>query len=166
MALLVTIQVAPQYEPLIDEQVIRRAVEHTVAHQGWQEMGEVVIVITDDGGTQDLNRQFRGLDAPTDVLSFPGGVSENFVTPPGYSGYLGDVVISYTRAEVQAHQAGHSVERELQILTVHGLLHLFGFEDEDEESWQRTMEAQNAILSSLPLPPPSAPRQTTGTAIG
>ena len=166
MAVLVDIQIAPQYEPLIKEQAIRRAVEHTVAHQGWQQQGEVVIVITGDGDIRDLNRQFRGLDAPTDVLSFPGGVGEEFVTPAGYPGYLGDVVISYTRAEVQAQQAGHPVERELQILTVHGLLHLFGLEDEDEESWQRMMEAQNAILSALPVPPPPSPRQTTGTAIG
>ncbi len=165
MPVLVDIQIAPQYRPLVEQQALRRAVEATAAHQGWQGEGEVVIVITDDEGIRELNLQFRNVDAPTDVLSFPGAVGEDFVTPAGYPGYLGDVIISYPRAEAQAQEAGQPVQREIQMLTVHGMLHLFGLDDEEEESWRHMMDVQNAILSTLPVPPPLKPEQTTGTAI-
>jgi len=155
MPVLVDIQVAPQYEPLVDLDALRRAVAATVKHQGREDDGEVVIVITDDDGIRQLNREFRQLDMPTDVLAFPGTLDENFVTPEGYSGYLGDIVISYSRAEAQAQEAGHPVGRELQLLTVHGVLHLLGLDDTDEASWRQMTEAQNEILQALATSPPA-----------
>lgn len=159
MPVLAEIQVAAHYEPLIDRALIRQAVAATVKHQGWQEEGEVVVVITDDEGIRSLNREFRNIDRPTDVLAFPGTLAEGFVTPEGYGGYLGDVVISYSRAEVQAAEAGHPTGHELQLLTIHGVLHLMGLDDADEEGWRQMSRIQDEIMSSL-APSPS----TTGGA--
>lgn len=155
MPVFVDIQVAPQYESLIDQTLLRRAVSATVEHQGFKDDSEVVVVITDDEGIRELNREFRDLDTPTDVLAFPGTLSENFVTPEGYSGYLGDVVISYSRAEAQALEAGHPVARELELLTIHGVLHLMGLDDADEAGWRQMTDIQNEILASLAATPPA-----------
>src|SRR5690606_11836972 len=107
MPVLVDIQVPSHYEPLIDQAALWRAVAAAVEHQGLQEQAEVVLVITDDEEIRSLNFEYRDLDVPTDVLAFSGALGEGFVTPEGYSGYLGDVVISYPRAEEQAQKAGH-----------------------------------------------------------
>jgi len=132
MAVLVDIQVPPQYEPLIDQARLRRAVAATIENRNYQDDNEVVLVIAGEEDMRSLNRQFRNLDSPTDVLAFPGTLDEDFVTPEGYSGYLGDVVISYPRAEAQAAAAGHPVARELELLAIHGGLHLLGYDDDDE----------------------------------
>lgn len=149
MPVLVDIQVPPHYEPVIDQTQLRQAVIATVRHQGWRDEAEVVIVITDDEDIRTLNLEFRNIDAPTDVLSFPGTLSADFVTPSDYPGYLGDVVISYSRAEAQAAGASHPVERELQMLAIHGVLHLMGLDDSDEEGYRRMVTLQNEILQSL-----------------
>jgi probable rRNA maturation factor len=83
----------------------------------------LTLVVTDDKTVRALNRAYLGIDAPTDVLSF-GGESPDFVGPPDAEQYLGDVVISYPRAQAQALAAGHSVEAELALLVVHGVLHI------------------------------------------
>ncbi len=159
MPLLVDIQVAPQYDALVNPELLQQAVAATLEHQGWRGDGEVVLVITDDEGIRRLNLEFRDTDSPTDVLAFSGALGEGFVTPEGYSGYLGDVVISYSRAEIQAAEAGHSVDRELQLLTIHGVLHLMGLDDSDEAGWQQMTAIQNEILGSLA--PPPTPREGT-----
>jgi probable rRNA maturation factor len=151
MPLEVDIQVAPQFEPLVDSELLRRAVVTTLENQGMKpdEQAEVVLVVTDDDGIQQLNREFRKIDAPTDVLSFPGTLDADFVTPEGYSGYLGDVVVSFATAAAQAQAAGHPVTREMQLLTIHGVLHLMGLDDEDEEGYQRMVATQDEILAAL-----------------
>ncbi|HOR00312.1 MAG TPA: rRNA maturation RNase YbeY [Anaerolineae bacterium] len=169
MPVLVDVQTPSQYQPLVDEAALRGAVVRTVEHQGWDQESEVVLVITGDEDIRALNLEFRDIDAPTDVLSFPGSLDEAFVTPEGYSGYLGDVVISYPRAVEQAHAAGHSATRELQLLAIHGVLHLMGLDDADEAGWRRMVEIQDAILASLPAAPSSnggVNRDREGTAIG
>ncbi len=162
MPILVDIQVPPHYEPVIDQALLRQAVVATIQHQGWSDEGQVVVVITDDEDMRSLNLEFRNIDGPTDVLSFPGTLSADFVTPVDYSGYLGDVVISYSRAEAQAAKAGHPVARELQLLAIHGVLHLMGLDDSDEEGYQRMLALQNEILQSLAIKVPGAGGKTGG----
>jgi probable rRNA maturation factor len=89
---------------------------------------EMTIVLTGDGALADLNARYRGIDAPTDVLSFPAaeGASE-----PGAARYLGDVIISVERARAQAIDG--DVAGELALLAVHGLLHLLGHEDDTDK---------------------------------
>ena len=83
---------------------------------------DMTIVLTDDAQLHELNREYLGVDAPTDVLSFPAAESDPETGTP----YLGDILISIPRAKQQAEAAGHSVEDEVQLLVVHGTLHLLG----------------------------------------
>ena len=87
-------------------------------------------MITDDATVQELNRRYRGLDEPTDVLSFEMGEDPSFVAESKSAPLLGEVVISYQTAARQAEEAGHDVEGELAHLLVHGVLHLLGYDHE------------------------------------
>ena len=92
------------------------------------------IVLTDDATIHAYNREYRSVDRPTDVLSFPADEGDELTAPP--DGFLGDIVISVPTAERQAKELGHSTEREVAFLTIHGMLHLLGYdhiEPEDEE---------------------------------
>jgi probable rRNA maturation factor len=104
----------------------------------------LTILITDDNALQNLNRDFLGLDEPTDVLSFPAGDPM-----PGMEPYLGDIAISLPRATAQAEAAGHPVAAELQLLTVHGVLHLLGHDHAEPEEKAAMWAAQAAVLATL-----------------
>jgi probable rRNA maturation factor len=92
-----------------------------------------------------LNRQYLGVDAPTDVLSFPVGE----VDPESEALYLGDILISYPQALAQAEAAGHPVQAELQLLVVHGTLHLLGYDHAEEDEKTLMWKAQDEILARL-----------------
>jgi probable rRNA maturation factor len=106
----------------------------------------LTIVVTGDGSMRRLNRTYRGLDAPTDVLAFGSEENDAEFLPPQASCYLGDVVISFPTAEAQAQSAGHPVGVELQLLTVHGVLHLLGHDHADPEEKATMWAAQEDIL--------------------
>ena len=111
---------------------------------------ELTLVLTDDAGIQSLNRDFLGYDLPTDVLAFAAlEDSGPFVAAPEAGGYLGDVIVSYPRAVAQAQEHGHSPEQELNLLLVHGILHLLGYDHADDESKASMWARQDAILDSL-----------------
>ena len=104
---------------------------------------ELSVVLCDDAFIHDLNRQWRGKDAPTDVLSFAMGEGEDADVNPEV---LGDIVISVDTAARQAAELGHAPERELRVLLVHGLLHLLGYDHEDSVEEAAEMRAQEAVL--------------------
>ena len=108
---------------------------------------EATLVITDDTQIKELNRQFREMDMVTDVLSFP---SDEIDLDTGLP-YLGDILISYPQAQRQALQADHPVESELQLLTVHGLLHLLGFDHASKDDKKKMWLIQADILEKLGL---------------
>mgnify|MGYP002856431032 CR=1 FL=1 len=115
----------------------------------YDENREVSITLTDDKHIQALNKTYRGLDEPTDVLSFALSEADepSFDAPDS----LGDVIISIERAAAQAEQFNHSLRREIIFLEVHGLLHLLGFDHINPDD-QRLMEReQNFILKELRL---------------
>jgi probable rRNA maturation factor len=121
-----------------------------LALRGEGASGELTLVITDDQGIQELNRDFLGHDAPTDVLAF--GAREDggpFVTAPEAGGYLGDVIVSLPRATAQAAEMGHSLQQELDLLIVHGVLHLLGYDHASEEDKARMWARQSAILDEV-----------------
>lgn len=99
-------------------------------------------LLTDDRELRRLNRQFLGRDYPTDVLSFPS---------PDPGGFLGDLAISTTRAARQAREYGHSLEQEIAILMLHGLLHLMGMDHERDNG--RMARAERRYREELGLPP-------------
>lgn len=135
--------------------LVRRAVETTLDYEQYENPIEVSVTFTDNEGIRELNRKFRNIDRPTDVLSFPlfdyTGESEE---PPvdEFVGMLGDIVISLEQAKKQAEEFGHSFEREAAFLTVHSMLHLLGYDHEaggDEEADMR--RRQRKILDRMGL---------------
>jgi probable rRNA maturation factor len=111
--------------------------------------GDLTIALVDDARIQALNRDFLGHDAPTDVLSFPADQAD----PETGRLYLGDVVISLARAAEQAAERGHAVEAEMQLLAVHGVLHLLGHDHAGAGEKERMWAAQAEVLERLGISP-------------
>ena len=128
-------------------QSLREAAEATLRHESVSGHAVVSIVISDNDDIQALNRQFRHIDVPTDVLAFPAEFSD----PESGVPYLGDVIISYPRAQAQATARGHAVDAELQLLTVHGILHLLGYDHAEPGQKLRMWATQADILDQLGL---------------
>ena len=133
--------------------LIRRAVVAALDFEGYENDCEISLTLTDNDGIHALNKQYRGIDAPTDVLSFPQIEYENTEEPPTDNEVmLGDVVISLEKAEAQADEFGHSFEREVAFLTVHSMLHLLGYDHINSEEEEKEMrEKQSAIMKELGL---------------
>jgi probable rRNA maturation factor len=110
----------------------------------------VSIVITDNHTVQQLNHRYRGIDAPTDVLSFDSVPDSDFPHSETTS-HLGDIIIAYPVAEVQALAAGHTALEELILLTVHGGLHLLGFDHDTPTNKNKMWAAQHQIMAELGL---------------
>ena len=134
--------------------LIRRAVCASLEFEGYGNDAEVSITLTDNEGIRALNREFRGLDKPTDVLSFPLVEYEASDTPTydDDANMLGDIVISLERAEEQANEFGHSFDREVAFLTAHSMLHLLGYDHEKSDEDDADMRCrQNEIMKILGL---------------
>jgi probable rRNA maturation factor len=142
---MIYLSIDERFLALIEPDLFERTAQATFQNQEIPNDTSLTIVVTDDSHLHQLNRQFVGIDSPTDVLSFPGG----YIDPDTSSFYLGDVLISYPRAIEQASQAGHSVDAELQLLAVHGILHLAGHDHEQEQDKANMWAAQSEILSTL-----------------
>ncbi len=131
-----------------DEATLRRAALAALLYHGALPV-EVAIVVSDDASLRELNQRYRDIDAPTDVLAFANETRGPFISMPGQLHYLGDVVISFPRAQEQAAAAGHGTMAELQLLVVHGILHLLGHDDQAEPQRTAMWAAQEAILRAL-----------------
>lgn len=115
--------------------------------------GEVSITLTNNDYIHELNREYRGIDRPTDVLSFALNESEEpEVTGGSDINVLGDLVISVERAEEQAKDFGHSVKREMAFLTVHGMLHLLGYDHMEEADRLEMEKEQRFVMEKLGIP--------------
>jgi probable rRNA maturation factor len=125
--------------------VIQRAALAVLARQS--QAGDLSVVLTDDARLRQLNRDYLGADAPTDVLSFPASETD----PETGSSYLGDILVSIPRAEAQAQAAGHPLEAEVQLLVVHGVLHLLGYDHANPEEKSRMWAAQAEVLEGIGL---------------
>ncbi|MGC9394382.1 MAG: rRNA maturation RNase YbeY [Anaerolineae bacterium] len=146
---IVDIQVEEHVGP-VDIKPLRKAVIETLAQQGVREACEVVVVISNDAALRDLNARFRGIDAPTDVLAFADDTRGPFAGGGGkFPRYLGDIVISIDRAREQAETADGVLVQELQLLTVHGVLHLLGHDHAEPADKAAMWAAQTAILTAL-----------------
>lgn len=117
------------------------------------ENGEVSVTLTDNAYIHELNKEYRGIDRPTDVLSFALNESEEPETVDGPDiNVLGDLVISVERAREQAADYGHSVRREVAFLTVHGMLHLLGYDHMEEEEREEMEAEQRFVMEKLGIP--------------
>ncbi|MCL6487846.1 MAG: rRNA maturation RNase YbeY [Alicyclobacillus mali] len=113
--------------------------------------GEVSVLLVDDGAIHELNRTYRQVDRPTDVLSFPMNEGVALADPDDVDPILGDIVVSVDRARDQAGAYGHSLAREMAFLLVHGFLHLNGFDHEDEAGEREMFGLQEEILLGIGL---------------
>ena len=128
-----------------EEQGVRTACEAALALEGAE--GDITVLIAGPDHIQQLNRDFRGVDRVTDVLTFPS--REGTDLPGSPDGYLGDIMICRRRAVEQAAEYGHSLSRELAFLAVHGTLHILGY-DHMNEAEERIMRArQRTILERI-----------------
>ena len=127
--------------------LIRRAVRATLACERFDRDAMVSVTFTDNEGIREKNREFRGIDAPTDVLSFPMYDMKNGDMPlDGEICELGDIVLSLERAAEQAEEFGHSYERECAFLTVHSVLHLLGYDHVNSEEEEAEMRARQRVV--------------------
>jgi rRNA maturation RNase YbeY len=133
----------------IATELLVQAVQTTLANAGVQ-AAELTVLLAGDPRLAALNAAYRNLNEPTDVLAFPSGEGPAL---PENSAYLGDIAISLDRARQQAKAAGHSVMDELQLLVVHGTLHLLGHNHREPEERDDMWKSQRAILTTLGLPP-------------
>lgn len=129
------------------QDLLERAAKVALEHQSESLDSELSIILTDDARLHELNLNYLGVDAPTDVLSFPASETD----PETGARYIGDILISTPRAQTQADAAGHSLEAEVQLLVVHGVLHLVGHDHAEAKEKARMWKAQAEILEGLGL---------------
>ena len=149
-AFRVDVQIFDEFANVVSESQVLEAVTAALESESCDPHTHVSVVIADDDVVRELNRQHRGLDENTDVLSFSFthegeyyGEEEratpetdiDFVLPPSENDdtSLGEIIISYPQTLRQAEQAGHPVEQELTVLLVHGVLHLLGYDHEEPD---------------------------------
>lgn len=139
--------------------LVRSAVKAALEYMDFPLKSEVSVMFTDDEEIHELNRLHRGVDRPTDVLSFPlfeydenGDIIEDDLDfNPNGEMILGDIVISLETASRQAQEYGHSFEREIGFLTVHSMLHLFGYDHMTPEDEEEMFGYQRKILERMGL---------------
>ncbi len=142
---MVELQVKRHGKFPVDRSLLIQAAEQTMEITGAGLQPDLSIVIGDDALVRKLNHQYRDVDATTDVLAFPAGEID-----PDTSGlYLGDVIISLPRAFEQATAGNHPVNEELQLLVVHGVLHLLGYDHLEKADKKQMQVIQDKILSAL-----------------
>jgi len=141
------LQIADEYVGRLDESRLRAAVMAALRQAPPEGPVELSLVITGDEQIRTLNRTYRGIDAPTDVLSF--ATDEDFFAEPDAPLYLGDILISYPHAVEQAAQYGHSTQAEVDLLVIHGVLHLLGYDHATEEEERQMWGLQDRALQEL-----------------
>ncbi len=134
---------------------LQNVVERVLVAENMPPNVEISLVITGQERMQELNREYRGQDRPTDVLSF--AMSEQaeeeeptaFIGPPDGMLHLGEVIVSYPQAVIQARERGHSVSREMAVLIVHGVLHILGYDHEKPEVQPAMAAKEQEILEGI-----------------
>lgn len=144
------VEVQSQGDYALNETRLRQAAAVVLAQQGADPESSLSVVFTPDDFVADLNRQYRGIDAPTDVLSFTA--DQPPVQEEGEPPYLGDLIIAYPYAAAQAEREGHVLNDSLALLVVHGTLHLLGYDHDTPENRARMWAAQATALNALNIP--------------
>ncbi|MFC2024703.1 rRNA maturation RNase YbeY [Chloroflexota bacterium] len=148
----INILIDEEFKGHLDASWLRDLAQQALAIQGIGPSAELGLFITGQERVRELNLSYRGKDAFTDVLAFPmmpagGEASAAFVPPPDGLHHLGEVIISYPQAVIQAGEQGHPVDREIAILLIHGILHLLGYDDQYPELKEKMRAREREILS-------------------
>ena len=153
----IDVQVFPPYSRRLSKAWLRDVVELALDVRDEESPLCISLVVTDDETVHCLNRDYRGLDEPTDVLAFPlwesryGDDDGSDGLPPEASAPVGEVVISYPQAARQAKEARKLVRAEMALLVVHGVLHLLGYDHADDCEKQRMWAVQDDVLARVPM---------------
>lgn len=131
--------------PLKLRRRIRRAAMAVLSAEQVDGLCELSVLLTDDEGIHVINREFRDVDKPTDVLSFPMGDTD----PRTGRLLLGDMVLNVDRARAQGEEYGHGADHEISYLTVHSVLHLLGYDHVDEGEMKRAMRAREKVVMNI-----------------
>jgi probable rRNA maturation factor len=145
---MIHVQIDPDYQPEIAEVIVERAARETIQHVAALD-SDFTLVLTSDAYILGLNREFRGVDAPTDVLAFPTSEKD----PETGRLYCGDIIISVQTARAQAIAGNHPIEEEISLLVVHGVLHLLGYDHDTPQQKNKMWTTQSAILEQLGYSP-------------
>lgn len=131
------------------EEMLRQVLTKIAQVYALDDEAEVGVTLTDDDGIHAVNREYRGKDRPTDVISFALNDGEECLADNPAALLLGDIIISLDTAKRQAQEYGHSLEREMAYLAVHGMLHLLGYDHETEEEKTEMRNEEEHVLGLL-----------------
>lgn len=150
----INVLIEENLEPAVELEWLQQVVEKTLLAENITQNAEVSLVIVGQERIQELNREYRGKDRPTDVLSFAlkeqkDGEPEVFIGPPDGLVHLGEVIISYPQAVLQAEEHQHSIKKELAILIIHGTLHLLGYDHEQPAKAPDMLAREREILNII-----------------
>lgn len=144
------IHIEEKFRGLVDDGSVKKIARQVLKAEGVAPPYEVSLVFTDSETVRQLNRDYRGVDKPTDVLAFymlpQKGADSSFALPPDGVTRLGEVIISYPQAAEQAREQGHSLERELALLIIHGILHLLNYDHDEPEEESKMREKEKELL--------------------
>jgi probable rRNA maturation factor len=144
------ISVEEKFKGLVDEEWAKRVAQQVLVAESVAPPYEISLVFTNPETVQRLNRDYRGVDEPTDVIAFymlpQKENSPTFVLPPDGITRLGEVIISYPQAVEQSREQGHSVDKELALLIIHGILHLLGYDHQQPEEEKRMRGREQELL--------------------
>lgn len=142
------------FEDCLEESWLESIAGRVLTVEGVSEESQLSLVVVGQDRIQQLNKIYLGRDGPTDVISFPmiseqsEGETGIFITPPDGIQHLGEVVISYPQAVIQAEEQHHNVKKEIAILVVHGVLHLLGY-DHDIPDLVKDMKARETEIIKM-----------------
>jgi probable rRNA maturation factor len=163
---LIEIAIDEPFAETVDEEGLRALLGRALESEGAGD-AEVTLLFTGDDTVRELNARYRGQDETTDVLSF--GLAETagagFRLPPGIPRQLGEIVISHEQAERQARAFNNPLPRELELLVVHGLLHLLGYDHEKPDDRLRMAERERTLLAASSLIDRAHPPETGDAAL-
>jgi len=149
----IQISVKEEFRGSVDEDWAGRIAQQTLKAEGVAPPYEVSLLFTDSETVQRLNRDYRGVDEATDVLAFsmlpPEEGDSSFVLPPDGVTHLGEVIVCYPRAVEQAQEEGHSVDKELALLIIHGILHLLGYDHTQPEEEAKMRAREKELLEQI-----------------
>jgi len=150
----ISVLIDEEFKGRLEVSWLQYIAEQVLVAQGVGSSAELGLVITSQERVQQLNRNYREKDEPTDVLAFSsreeiGTDFPPFVQPPDGVLHLGEVIISYPQAVIQAEEHQHSIKREIAILIIHGVLHLLGFEHDKPELEHQMRAQEGKILSYI-----------------
>jgi probable rRNA maturation factor len=139
-----------EFRALVEKRWVRKVVRQVLKAEQVASPYEVSLVFTDSDRVRQLNRDYRGVNEPTDVLAFhtlPERESDSsFALPPDGVTHMGEIIISYPQAVVQAKKLGHSLQRELALLVIHGILHLLGCDHEESREAKKMRQREKELL--------------------